>query len=79
MTVNGASVQVCLHNEALTTPEALNAFFDECVQATDCGPKGGVCTDIGGKMVCTYACLGDTECFTSVSCGPLGNKFCGIQ
>ncbi len=84
--VNGVQGLVCMINEANTTPEAINDYFETCspaTEATDCPEIGSICRVFNESAIppinrCTYACGGDSDCRAGSVC-PGGLDYCRPQ
>jgi hypothetical protein len=78
--INGVQQDICMINEANSTPEAVNAYFTECMDDDDCPGAAGICrlfNELTQTNRCTYLCGGDADCEVGATCqGNPGAKYC---
>lgn len=78
ISVSGFEYLVCIISEFIT-PEAIQAYSDECVTDDDCPTDAGICREfnaISGTTRCTYKCTGPPHCLNGANCAPIGLEYC---
>ncbi len=79
--ISDTSVVVCVPDEKLTTCDAIFQYKKVCtLSGNECDAPGSSCEQFGqGNFACTYPCLNDKYCRSSVTCPMTLDAFCGLD